>query len=94
MHYLDLTIVATKLLSSEAWEWWRVMQCEFRGPGLNRSIRCIISGLGNHMDIGATIDMAYKCERIVVNPPPLDHVQNMEDVKEEEDEGSRIGQNH
>ncbi|KAK4743982.1 hypothetical protein SAY87_010294 [Trapa incisa] len=44
------------------------------------------SGLGTNMDIQSTIDMAYECKTIVANPPPLDHIYNMENVEEEEED--------
>ncbi|KAK4748471.1 hypothetical protein SAY87_015057 [Trapa incisa] len=71
--------------------------CQWFMQGLNSSIRCILSGLGNHTNIEATIDMAYECERIVANPQTLDHMQNMEDLEEEEEEDdkeSNTSQNH
>ncbi|KAK4752589.1 hypothetical protein SAY87_021387 [Trapa incisa] len=125
MHYLDHTLVTTRLLSSEAWEWWSMVRRDFPRivaayatsvlhsrldtpenhmpsihPRAYRAMHCILCELETHMNIEVTIDIAYDCERLVANPPPLDIVcdVNMEDVEEEEenedDEESSTARNH
>ncbi|KAK4778963.1 hypothetical protein SAY86_006491 [Trapa natans] len=70
--------------------------CQRFIQGLNRSVSCILNGMGCDTDIEDTIHIAYECERIVENPPPQDHVQNIKDMEEEDedDEESNTSQNH
>ncbi|KAK4783211.1 hypothetical protein SAY86_007585 [Trapa natans] len=97
MHYLDHALMDTGLLSGEAREWWRMVRCELRWKGAGTPDCEVFHewfsdiGLENHTDIEATTNMAYKCEMIVANPPPQDHVPNMEDV---DNEKSSTDQNH